>query len=708
MHKVFVWITLLAGVIACGHALAQESQFAYVASTNSENLLGFRIDAVTGDLTPVPGSPFATGQLGNHSVVIDQAGRFVYVISGEDNVIGYKIEPFTGRLTPIPGGTFVITHVQALAIDPLGQYAYGVSSQENVVSAYRIDQATGQLSLLPGTPLPTGSNMSSITVDPLGKFVYVGNSQGADTVSGFSINPTNGTLTVIPGSPFTVGFGPQSIVIDSLDRFAYVAGNASNTYAFSINAATGALTPLSPASYYDGSSTGAQAVDPRAQFLYAAGVYGLYGFSIMQSNGGPNNEPGDLTAIAGSPFGPAAGPGVFPVSVAVDYTGTFAYAAYYLGDIEGFKINAGTGALTELSGLPLPTTGSTPVIALARPRAYPVYAATQVPEPPFGPFKSFTASAINNKGEVTGQAVFTGSEVLGEAFLYNGTTTSGFFFGDSHVTAGNALNNKGEIVGTYTGVPIEGFLLLTQSFLFRSAGVTFALDPRVGGESAAYGINDAEHITGGISTGVCTFSSGIGCTSSAGLGDTHAFLDVGLGPTDIGTLGGNFSEGMGINEHDEAVGGSNVTSNGPNHVFVYSHGSFHDAGMFKGYSSTGTGINDGGEIIGTATPPSGTPVGFVYRNGRFEHLHGLGGGTSSLPSGINLSGDVVGTSSVASGGADHAFIYHHGKLIDLNDLVSPSLTLLTGAAGINDKGQIVANGLNGAVYVLTPICDFPF
>ena len=154
----------------------------------------------------------------------------------------------------------------------------------------------------------------------------MGNSQGADTVSGFSINPTNGTLTVIPGSPFPVGFGPQSIVIDSLDRFAYVAGNASNTYAFSINATTGALTPLFfPASYYAGSSTGAQAVDPRGQFLYAAGVYGLYGFSIMQSNAG------GLTAIAGSPFGPAAGPGVFPVSVAVDYTGTFAYAAYYLG-----------------------------------------------------------------------------------------------------------------------------------------------------------------------------------------------------------------------------------------------------------------------------------------------------------------------------------------------------------------------------------------
>jgi len=43
-----------------------------------------------------------------------------------------------------------------------------------------------------------------------------------------------------------------------------------------------------------------------------------------------------------------------------------------------------------------------------------------------------------------------------------------------------------------------------------------------------------------------------------------------------------------------------------------------------------------------------------------------------------------------------------GKLINLNDLVDPSLTLLTNANGISDNGKIVASGLNGHVYVLTP------
>jgi probable HAF family extracellular repeat protein len=709
MCRAFVLLALLAGGIACGHALAQETQFAYVASPNADSLQGFRIDSVTGELTPVPGSPFANGQFGNNSIVIDQAGRFVYVVSGEGNVVGYRIER-SGRLSPIPGGPFVVTHTEALAIDPSGKYAYAAQFAVDVfdvsVAAYRIDPFTGQLIALPGPPLPAAGDQASITVDPLGKFVYVPN-QTSDTVSAFSINPANGTLTAIPGSPFTVGVGPQSISIDSLDRFAYVAG-ASNTYAFSINATTGALTALTPPSYSAGNPF-EQTVDPRGKFVYVAAGSGVYGYNIVQNTTGPASEAGDLTTVAGSPFGPSTGSGdLFPVSVAVDYTGTFAYAPYYLGGVVGFKINAGTGALTVLPGSPFATAGSPPTIALARPRSFPMYAAKQIPEPALGPFSSFTGSAINNKGEVTGQAVLAESEFLAETFLYNGTTTSGFFVPGSNVSAGNALNDKGEIVGTYTGVPIFPFLLLTQSFLYRGPGVIYALDPRVGGQSAALGINNAEHITGSISTGVCTFSFGLGCTSLTGLGNTHAFLDIGLGPTDIGTLGGNFSEGAGINQHDEVVGGSNVTSNGPNHVFVYSHGSFHDVGMFENYPSVGTAINDKGQIVGTATEPSGTPIGFVHRDGWFERLRGLDGGKTSLPGGINLQGDVVGTSDVASGGASHAFLYSHGKLIDLNNLVEPSLTLLTGATGINDQGQIVANGLNGAVYVLTPICDFPF
>ena len=53
-------------------------------------------------------------------------------------------------------------------------------------------------------------------------------------------------------------------------------------------------------------------------------------------------------------------------------------------------------------------------------------------------------------------------------------------------------------------------------------------------------------------------------------------------------------------------------------------------------------------------------------------------------------------------GSSHAFLYTGGRSIDLNDLVDPSLTLLTSAAGISNNGKIVVSGLNGHLYVLTP------
>jgi hypothetical protein len=57
---------------------------------------------------------------------------------------------------------------------------------------------------------------------------------------------------------------------------------------------------------------------------------------------------------------------------------------------------------------------------------------------------------------------------------------------------------------------------------------------------------------------------------------------------------------------------------------------------------------------------------------------------------------VVGT----SGG--HAFLYHAGVMMDLNDLVDPGCScVLMSATGINDAGQIVGSSTEGA-FVLNP------
>jgi 6-phosphogluconolactonase len=496
MCRTFVLTALVVVGITSSVAVAQDAQFAYVGSVNSGNLVGYKINPVTGDLAPLPGSPFASGGLGTAGLAVAPGSRFLYVL--DDNIAGFRIDPVSGRLTQLPGSTFAPEiEANSIAIDPTGNYLYATATAVNTIFAFRINPTTGKLTTLPGSPFPTGgNNPSSVTVDPLGNFLYVTN-EWSDDASGFTINPATGGLTPIPGSPFPIGVGPVSFSFDPLDRFAYVGG-ASTTYAFSIAPTTGALVPLMPKFFSNGNPE-TQTVDPRGKFVYTAAGMGVYGYTIGQVNLGPNNEAGDVTLIAGSPFGTTVDPSLlFPVSVVVDYTGSFVYATYYFGGIIGYKINPGSGALTPV-GSAFATSGARSIIALARPQTTPVYTAKQIPEPAFGPFASFTGSAINNKGEVTGQAVYY-DEFLAETFLYNGSTTNGASPRGTDVSGGNAINNNAEIVGYSIAPSAAPEVSLPQSFLYRSAtGATFALDPRVGGESTAQGINDAEHITGSIS-----------------------------------------------------------------------------------------------------------------------------------------------------------------------------------------------------------------
>src|SRR5712692_11238362 len=53
---------------------------------------------------------------------------------------------------------------------------YGTGGSNNTVSAYKIDTATGALTII-GT-FTTGMGPRSVTVDPSGRFLYVADSQG--------------------------------------------------------------------------------------------------------------------------------------------------------------------------------------------------------------------------------------------------------------------------------------------------------------------------------------------------------------------------------------------------------------------------------------------------------------------------------------------------------------------------------------------------
>ena len=110
MHsKPGLWIRFCIGVAVLSLATPVFGQFAYVANQFSNDVSGYTINATTGTLTPIPGSPFAAGAAPS-SVVVHPAGKFAYVANiGSASVSGYTINAATGVLTPISGSPFAAT-----------------------------------------------------------------------------------------------------------------------------------------------------------------------------------------------------------------------------------------------------------------------------------------------------------------------------------------------------------------------------------------------------------------------------------------------------------------------------------------------------------------------------------------------------------------------------------------------------------------------
>jgi probable HAF family extracellular repeat protein len=84
------------------------------------------------------------------------------------------------------------------------------------------------------------------------------------------------------------------------------------------------------------------------------------------------------------------------------------------------------------------------------------------------------------------------------------------------------------------------------------------------------------------------------------------------------------------------------------------------------------------------------------------------GGTRSAAYGVNDAGQVVGESQTAGNAAQHAFLYSHGVMIDLNDLLPPdSGWVLWSARDINSSGQITGygwyNGGGSHAFLLNPV-----
>jgi 6-phosphogluconolactonase len=270
---------------------------------------------------------------------------------------------------------------------PPGRFLYVGNPNQQTVSAYAIDPATGALTEISGSPFPSrgpGPGRSTLTVSPGGKFLY---SSNATNKGIFSIDPTSGALSEITGSPVANFSGStSSFTIDAAGKFGYdFDGNDVTVWA--IDSTSGGLTdvigynparggepnPLFPA----GVDATSFVVDPSGRYSYAtrSGMFGgpatIAGFVIDPAHKNPANQL--VPIIPGSPW--ATGPE--PFAMTIDPTGTLAYVtSCYSNTITGYTIDPATGNLTALASAPLAAPGC-PEYAAIHPSSQFVYVSNE-------------------------------------------------------------------------------------------------------------------------------------------------------------------------------------------------------------------------------------------------------------------------------------------------------------------------------------------
>lgn len=273
--------------------------------------------------------------------------------------------------------------------------------------------------------------------------------------------------------------------------------------------------------------------------------------------------------------------------------------------------------------------------------------------------------------------------------------------------------------------------------------------------SQALGVNAQGQVIGESSNSVHSAAGSLGQAGGASetFSETHAFLYTNGQAQDLGTLGGHFSSAQAINAQGQVIGDASTAGDAATFGYVYSQGTMsslnglgatrshanaiNDAGTVTGWylgsdgrqkafvyqngvmstldvpglRSEGIAVSSDGRIVGNVTTANGDRQLFVSENDNIRLIAGLperfGGGLLSEAQGINAQGQVVGHTLTDE---YHAFIATDGQVTDLNEALLPSsiaVPHLMDALSIDDQGRIVALGLGGVRYLLTPVGAVP-
>ncbi len=362
--------------VACS---AQTGKFLYIPNQTSNDVSAYTIDADTGTLAAVPGSPFAAEAAPTFASADPQA-RFLYVsnrgsLASPPVLSAYTIDASTGVLTELLSSPFPLSTAspppngQALAIGkpiihPSGLFGYlTIPVPTGRIFGATINQTTGELTEIPGMPITLGWELNGGSFDSAGRFIYFPHINGGlpvGYVQSYEIVQPSGVLMPV-GAFDTQGRGGAVAIVTPGDTYLLTPNvHTMNVSVLAMNAAAGTLTPVagSPVSTGPGSTPFAIAFHRRKNFVYVIDSTGGRIFAYIFTP-----ASGTLTPIAGSPYTLATQLG-FSI---IDRSGRYLYVPQRVANsIYAYSIDQTTGVLTPVQGTPF-ATGASPFAAINDP-----------------------------------------------------------------------------------------------------------------------------------------------------------------------------------------------------------------------------------------------------------------------------------------------------------------------------------------------------